>query len=156
MTYQNGAPAHSIGVPTPWVIVESVDVVPNPSGDRRECGRPPSSCRNSMRARNLTDVARRTVRLPRVVIRGGPATSRTLRRVSVLRPAPSSSRYRWLKPWAAASSCRHPWLKPWAAASSCRHPWLKPWVMQTSTVCRTHTPVTIVVQTRGSTSSSCR
>ena len=30
MTYQNGAPAHSIGVPTPRVIVESVDVVPTP------------------------------------------------------------------------------------------------------------------------------
>ena len=53
MTYQNGAPAPSIGVPTPRVIVESVDVVPNPSGDRRECGRPPSSCRNSMTARTL-------------------------------------------------------------------------------------------------------
>ena len=73
MTYQNRAFAFSIGVPTPRVIVESVDVVPNPSGDRRECGRPPSSCRNSM-------------------------TARTLFRASVLWWAASSCRHRWLNP----------------------------------------------------------
>ena len=45
----------------------------NPPGDRRECGRPPSSCRNSI-------------------------TARTLFRASVLWWAASSSRYRGVNP----------------------------------------------------------
>ena len=55
MTYQNRAPAFSIGVPTPPLLAVL------------------TGCRNSKTARNLTDVARRTVQLPRVVIRGRPA-----------------------------------------------------------------------------------
>ena len=98
-----------------------------------------SSCRNSKTARNDSDqlgldrgvrynhwVQPRAV-TTRVVIRGRPATSRTLlegqfdfhvsqledgpqphaaraRRVSVLRPAPSSRRYRWPKPLAQTVS----------------------------------------------------
>ena len=90
MTYQNGAPAHSIGVPTPRVIVESVDVVPTPRVIAESVDvHPPrvvivvptpwcnDSCRNSMRG----------------------AGQYALFRVSVL--------------WWAASSCRHRWFKPW-------------------------------------------
>jgi len=58
----------------------------NPSGDRRECGRPPT----------CSELACCGGRRPRVTIV-----------VQTLWPAASSSRYRWLKPWAAASSCRN-------------------------------------------------
>ena len=54
VTYQNGAPAPSIGVPTPRVIVESVDVVPTPRVIVESVDVVPTpwcndSCRNSMR-----------------------------------------------------------------------------------------------------------
>ena len=56
VTYQNGAPAPSIGVPTPRVIVESVDVVPTPRVIVESVDVVPTpwcndSCRNSMTAR---------------------------------------------------------------------------------------------------------
>ena len=67
-------------------------------------------------------------------------TSTDLFRASVLWSAPSSSRYRWLKPWAAASSCRNSKTARtlrrvsalWPAASSCRHRWFKPWAAASS------------------------
>ena len=94
MTYQNGAPAHSIGVPTPprvAIVVPTVGLadwvgLPNPHSCRYRGTNPggggllvslslaqTGGSSTSKTARNLADVARRTVRLPRVVIRGRPA-----------------------------------------------------------------------------------
>ena len=143
-----------------------------------------TGCRNSRTARNLADVARRTVRRrrpapcaelaccvrhpprvvivvptpprvvivvptpPRVVIVVSIQRIRSLIVVSIQRIRSLIESYRGVNP----SSCRYRGANP----SSCRYRGVnpahkipyRPWCNQT--------PVAIVVQTRGSTSSSCR
>ena len=112
MTYQNRAPAFSIGVPTPPLLAVLTGC--SNSGTARTMRRvsvlcpAPSSCRNS-------------------------GTARTMRRVSVL--------------WWAASSCRHRWFKPWCEVQPLGS---TPWCEVQPRVCtlRVRRPrVAIVVQT---------
>ena len=99
----------------------------------------------SKTARNLADVARRTVRLPRVVTRRRPAPCAELARCVRRRPRVAiAGSNRGRRPPRVVIRGRPP---------TCTFRWAHK--IPYRPACN-QTPVTIVVQTRGSTSSSCR